>query len=537
MSAPRGQNLVLLSLTMLFLALMVTMTIGLGLRIRQRHELQNLSDAAAYSNAIMTARTFNNMAVINRLEVSYWVAMAADESLISWTSYARAMADGSHNAAQDILNSNCRLTVNERARLTGFRNDVRDYVQRDIEGSAGPLWRQLDQAAGAEAESIQGKISDLRGELMAGRLPPPVKPLQDRLFEDLSSQVLTNAILSAAMQGDVSVLDGGLNSASRVSRREVDCDFLPGGSEEERSGLCSRHTWSEAMLSAAMGSRGDPFLTSRTAVPSRVGGRLERYASDHGVALGLASGKQGSAYWARTRHGGMSSEYAWGDDHGLVQVSVGNCRGTAEIKAHVFSTDQVDRSDEHQWEPQLRADGPAEDKQPDVHHTMGICVECPSVWVRTPGFKPHEAGGAEEDAWGQPKLMVALERDLLRDPGKGRKPFPWELHFQFPFSATGAASEWDGRGLSLHTRGSNRLSIRRMTALATGMAYYHRSEHWDEPANLLNPFWRATLVPMDVDSPNVNRSDDVRTVLSAPGLTWQREAYDQLVGANYQGLH
>jgi len=102
-TAPRGQNLVLLALTMLFLALMVTMTLGLGLRIRQKHELQNLADAAAYSNAVMEARAFNNMALINRLQVSYWVAMAADESLISWTGYARGMASGARQAARQAL--------------------------------------------------------------------------------------------------------------------------------------------------------------------------------------------------------------------------------------------------------------------------------------------------------------------------------------------------------------------------------------------------------------------------------------------------
>jgi hypothetical protein len=41
-------------------------------------------------------------------------------------------------------------------------------------------------------------------------------------------------------------------------------------------------------------------------------------------------------------------------------------------------------------------------------------------------------------------------------------------------------------------------------ALATGIAYYHRIAArdplvWNEPPNLLNPFWRATLVPIDID--------------------------------------
>ena len=135
---PRGQNLVLLALTMLFLALMVTMTIGLGLRIRQKHELQNLADTAAYSNAVMTARTFNNMAAINRLEVSYWVAMAADESLISWTGYARAMANGSRTAAANLLSQPCmRLPRNARARDRGAPQAGGGDPAVDVRGGGG----------------------------------------------------------------------------------------------------------------------------------------------------------------------------------------------------------------------------------------------------------------------------------------------------------------------------------------------------------------------------------------------------------------
>ncbi|MFZ5445326.1 MAG: hypothetical protein ACOZQL_35375 [Myxococcota bacterium] len=160
---------------------------------------------------------------------------------------------------------------------------------------------------------------------------------------------------------------------------------------------------------------------------------------------------------------------------------------------------------------------------------MGDCSPlCPSVWVRTIGFQPN---GDEADVWGQPKVVVSLQRDLRRHR------FPWELHFEFPFSATGGASRWDGRGRELQSGAARGLDISSQTAMATGIAYYHRREHWEEFPNLLNPFWRATLAPLDVDGAVPGRSRDIPRALGSAQQAWQRSAYDTLVGAGFEGLH
>ena len=231
--APRGQNLVLLALTMLFLALMVTMTIGLGLRIRQKHELQNLADAAAFSNAVMTARTFNNMAAINRLEVSYWVAQSADQSLISWTGYARGLANGTHNAASDLLLTTCgkRLPGATQLQVRRFRSQVRSYVVAEIDK---PDWQTMDQAAGAESQAIQGKIAGLRSELSDSTFNANPGNLRDEFYRQVKTQQLTRQIVALSRQDDISVIDTGRgadpNTAASVSMREVDCDSGGDGS-------------------------------------------------------------------------------------------------------------------------------------------------------------------------------------------------------------------------------------------------------------------------------------------------------------------
>lgn len=534
----RGQNLVLLALTMLFLVLMVTMTVGLGLRVRQRRELQQLADASAYSNAVMTARAFNNMALLNRLQVSYWVAMAADQSLISWTSYARAMGHGTHQAADGLLSQACarRLSPITRRQLADFRDDVGSYLDQEYRGGRAGLWGQMDFAAGKEALAIQGQIAALRSELAPGVVTPAPDSRREELFRQLRTQQLTRQILALSRQADVSILENGAgrepNTAAQVTLREVDCDY--GGSGDEPltgsspagSGLCLRGSWNENMLQAAMGSRGNRFLTGRTDVPGKVRAKLDALAANYDqVSVGYA-GKSGSGYWAaRKSHGtGAANTEAWGDDDGLVTVSAGGCSQSQAVFAHVRSTHLDDDDDEHDWGPG-RA-GASEDRDAPGAHTMGDCQPlCPSVWVRTIGFQPSDD---VRDAWGQPKVMVALQRDL------SARQFPWELHFRFPFSATGPAAGWDARGHRLESGASRGLNITLQTAFSTGIAYYHRRGHWEEFPNLLNPFWRATLAAHDVDATG---PADVRRVLNAPGHRWQRDALDALRAEGYEALH
>ena len=526
----RGQNMVLLALTMLFLALMVTMTIGLGLRIRQKHELQNLADAAAYSNAVMTARTFNNMAAVNRLEVSYWVAQSADQSLISWTAYAHAMANAAHNGAMALaLLPSCSpaLTQARKREVGKFAKEVRTYILTDIRGPRGGPWLDADRAAGRESLRIQGDVGALREELYA---------MRNTFYDRVKSQQLSRQIVAISQQDDISVVDsppvnGKPTGAAGVSMRGVDCDFSePGpvrldGPEPSGSGLCLRATWTTNMLYAAMGTRGHDFLTGRPQIPSKVAQRLTQIAARYPVVSLVIGGKGGSAYWDRgMSHGAIpsSTARAWGDDHGSVTVSAAGCSQNVPVSAFVMSTDLDDRADRHDWSPHLAGDV---ELQEDLFHTMGDCKPyCPSVWVQTVGFQPKES---EAEVWGQPKAIVALKRDLRM------KTFPWELHFSFPFSATGQASEWDGRGHKLHTRVGKGTSISQQAAVATGIAYYHRSDHWDEFPNLLNPFWRATLAPIDVD----DRLQDLGSALAGDEHRWQRDAFRALSNAGYKGLH
>ena len=536
--APRGQNLVLLALTMLFLALMVTMTLGLGMRIRQKHELQNLADAAAYSNAVMEARAFNNAALINRLEVSYWVAIAADQSLISWTSYGRGMVAASRSALSDLASCNSVTAVPlTETQVRELRADLASYSNTAFASNAS--WDTMDKAAGNEARGIQGMIAGLRSELSSGVVSPEPLSVAERLFDRLKDQTLTKQVILASGQTDVDVLPVTAPrdpaAITAVNRREVDCDFASNGNGpldgfdplradgEPATGLCNRASWSITMEHAAMGTRGPLFLRARSVVPPKVAKDIADLDANYDRVSLSFGGKNGSGYWSTYKsHGGLlRGKESWADDDGTVTASAAGCSVSKDVRSHVQSTHIDDDNDSHSWNAD--ADDPG---VPEKYHTMGSCQPlCPSVWVRTVGFRPNNDPG---DAFGQPKTQVALQRDL------SAQTFPWELHFSFPFSATGTPREWDARGRQLKEGTGAGLDIRYQTAWSTGIIYYHRTEHWDEFPNLLNPFWRATLAPVDVDDQGPT---DVRAVLNQPGHRWQGRVWQELVRAGYKGLH
>jgi hypothetical protein len=84
-------------------------------------------------------------------------------------------------------------------------------------------------------------------------------------------------------------------------------------------------------------------------------------------------------------------------------------------------------------------------------------------------------------AWGQPvtPVMFTLKRDPKKDP--------FNLKVGFKFSSNGGGSRF------------NMQKSETMLAPAAAIAYYHRRGHLGEPPNLLNPFWHATLAPIEID--------------------------------------
>ncbi|MBX7098799.1 MAG: hypothetical protein K1X89_13915 [Myxococcaceae bacterium] len=531
MSAPRGQNLVLLTMGLFLITLMVTTTLGIASRVKDNHELQTLADAAAYSSAVVNARAYNNAALLNRVQVAQWVTMAADESLIDWTSYTRAALGAAHQQATEMqslsghTNSGCNVTT-PAINLT-------NRLDLELNGGfiVGPNWDKMDDNAGDEAQSVQGAIGAMRDQIH--------DDMTVRLFFERSNQLMAKAMVARAQLPGVKVIEGpGNQGPNGVSRREAGC---PAGSPGTGSGLCRNSEWGDRMRDAALGSRTDAFLRFRGVVPAALQARFDAIrTSIAGIQTLALTPPVGEGYWADGLEGVNSRQIAFGDDHSGNAVTItlvapgGACSATNLGKpaiSRLVSTHIDDNADEHTWDPVPNPDN----RPPKDRHTMGSCQpNCPSVWVRTSNFN----AGPTNDANGQPKVVVALERDYTQVQR------PWELNFDFHFSPTG--SRFDNRGERLV---SQNIDISKASAFATGMTYYHRrqpnpGDRWQEFPNLLNPFWRATLVPADVDRdtnvPQPSSSDvqDVDTTYFQPAHTWQADVYrEMVVNGGFKGLH
>ncbi len=538
----RGQSLLLFSLTLLLLALMVLLTLSLGMRTRERMELQIAADAAAYSNAVATARTYNQISILNRLQISYYVAMAANESLISWTGYGRGMLTTGAAAADVVVDRHTpEVTACDVAMVANGKELAREL--RDANDAIDREWEEDDQRAGEETKDIQGFIADIREETerLSGFSRPnePAAPEPDSLIGILQQQTLTQQIAQMADQG--SPTPGEITAREHnISHREVDCRVAGttvasgNGHYEGAPGMCSNPDFNIRMLQAAMGSRGHPFVVNRTAIPDN-SDIYDRYvpsieAKDHRITGSLI----GAATWgdAREDWSGSTTDHAWGEDHGTVTVTVNSsvCSDSATLSllAFVKSTHDADDSDEHRY-------GADSDPDASEHHTMGTCgASCPSVWVRA--IKFEDAG--PEDLYGQPKNYAVLQRDYGMRPFGAIEPDanaddwdpknPWNLSFRFRFTRGGEGEIFDNRGVRL----KEGINIARQVAIATGLAYYHRRGQWNEYPNFLNPFWRATLVPADADQ---SARGDISTLLESD--RWQQDAFNALVGAGFEGFH
>lgn len=532
MRTPRGQNLVLLTIGLFLITLMVTTTLGIASRVKDNHELQTLADAAAYSSAVVNARAYNNAALLNRVQVAQWVSMAADESLIDWTSYTRAALNAALIAANGMQNANGPLSTNTGCNVDTPAGNLTTRLFLEANGGfiVGPNWDTMDDNAGDEAQSVQGAIGAMRDQIH--------DDMTVRLFFERANQTMAKAMVARAQLQGVKVIEGpGTQGPNGISRREAGC---PAGSPGTGSGLCRNSEWGDRMRDAALGSRTDAFLRFRGVVPAALQARFDAIrASIPGVQALTLTAPAGEGYWADGLEGANSRQIAFGDDHsgnavGITLVGGGGCTANnvaAPATSRLVSTHIDDNADEHVWLPLPNPDN----RPPKDRHTMGSCQpNCPSVWVRTSNFN----AGPTSDANGQPKVVVALERDytVVRRP--------WELEFDFKFSATG--SRYDNRGERLVGQG---MDISKASAFATGMTYYHRrqpnqGDRWQEFPNLLNPFWRATLVPADVDrdtnvaQPSSSDVQDVATTYFQGPHTWQADVYrEMVVNGGFKGLH
>ena len=553
---------------LLLLTVSVCLTLSISRMTRKKMELQLAADAAAYSQAVAVARTYNAVALMNRAMSAQLVASLGVESAISFSSEWFAMVNAAWNGMRccvesmrpdcDRWNSDCDGLIQVCGGLQrGYRGGMGGaactrFPSPSSPGPGGrlarerlrlyePGWVSLDANAAAQARGLN---------------------MYARKFGDYNTEAilrLRNAtVRPASLAGSVVTYPNGTLEVSRapvaINLREIDL-----ATTEEEVELSS--------VQVTHASRTHRFITTRAGGYPLMRAQLRALLAGTPASVELLL-EEGNSYYDKRKSGGAEGGpfSAWGDDRGVLQIRLSGidgapltsgwrlgppvprresrdpwkvCATTAE--SWVESTDLQNDRDQHRIKPRFgelcSANDPAEGEadpvgdRPDMRHTMGprtmggACPAYSCIWPEIWDVNPDVLTDAR-DLFGQPKLLVAASAPL---GPRGGAVDPWNLFFRFRFEARGPGGVIDMQSLKL--RSGEDLS--RQQVIATGLAYYHRTGHFREPPNLFNPFWRATLIHSDVDG---SGRQDFRRVLvgSSPGHV--AEAYDELLRAGFNAV-
>ncbi|MFP2910410.1 pilus assembly protein [Pyxidicoccus sp. 3LFB2] len=496
--ARRGQALVLFALTLLLLTLMVLMTLGFGMRAKERVEIQMAADAAAYSQAVVTARTFNAIAVMNRAQVAHMVAMAGTQALISHSSQEFA----AHNVV----------------------------CPEDIPSAE---WHDGDEAAANQVKSLQGQA----GNFHRAGIAIYTRLLNDHVMgQELTRRVAeaVNGELAAPVEGAAKSFSE-LNGGNAVRSREDVIDALKagGGGCGVGDGAVCMSGGGTIALNATMGSMGWTWVHNRAGGSAGFG--------TGGAAVSTAFRHYSSAgQMDPSTYNTISGRNSTAHDHGRGVIPT-QCRSAPPVPAvasdaWVMSDEEQTREDQHVYGARVSPGQQMENGDPPYKmHTLGACAVCPGIWPYSMGFNAGELQRGPANQYGQPKLYSMLYRDYA-SPQRRRNPDPWNLFFRFRFTENSDTTFDNGSPLGRIGPTGREDVMRNQVALSAGLVYYHRPRPatqgggWREPPNFINPFWRATLA-----SPEGSVDDRPADSLAGAGFTEHAQALRRLVGDGYRG--
>jgi len=528
----------MMALTMMLVALMVCLTLGIGMKAREKAETQTLADAAAYSGAVATARTFNSIALLNRAAVAEMVSMLATQSLLSYASYYRATVYAARDYYLFKKNAECAVgdvaPCNWCTRWTGLYNQAVAEIGR-MNGS----WTGSDQDSNSRIVSLQGSAGTIHGA-------------QTSLYTTLQGLVintpgLANAIAqrvdqAGSWQGELSAPP----TVNAVNMRELgdaagsSCD--PAAPEA----ICTAGAPAEVALKATMGTRWfplekharnltstmeDSFLTHSNSLLARGSGddfRVNLYeGSTRFVNALLEHGPPGTV--------GLMSEAMEGKL--LLTVQSAGCgpvvSAPISVYSYIYTTSIDNGNDRHYYAWDLPGGGldSVTLTEGPGNHQLGGCTPPQNPCGLWPGYVDLNPGHVDPnrkwtDLYGQPKVTAVIQRDYAT---RGPRADPWNLLYNINIRRNDTET-FDNNGMVT----AQGLDISRQTAIATGLAYYHRMGHWREPPNFFNPYWRATLVSGAIDTdgnPMAGGTDQQTAVGGAPF------ASDVITQLSQQGFH
>ncbi|MFL5318479.1 MAG: pilus assembly protein TadG-related protein [Myxococcaceae bacterium] len=521
MRRSRGQTLLLFAMTMLLIALMVAMTLSMGSRTKEKMELQTAADAAAWNGAVATARTFNSIAVMNRVQVAHAVSTLGTLSLISWATLywkhtsnaAKLFQKMAAPYAIDVLfnclpppKPLCKIcmkglaqTLIVAALATKHASTTKNRLESDTQlftQETTPRWKAAQQIHASQLELIDrlkqylGPNGAAAQTLAAANLRASTEVVAPDAAAMLSAEELDNAL--ADSMGPVAGAEpwhiGHILMASRghpffLKRKEAaEWDQLFDG-----RGIPVR----SSMVFAGGGinidaSRGMSYYDNdwNTNPSGRIYGPLAHDGKGGRTRAFFVPASLQFKNWVKCNS--PLPAFFIAEAIGIAGASVG-------MKSAAVSADQ--------------------------HLAIGHNVQ--HAFRTFPPFIDYNGAALldEGNLYGQPRVVSMMSRDI-------QSKDVFELSTDFKFTSAG------GKLAMGKTRTAQ-------MAVGTGLVYYHRADHALEPPNLFAPFWRAGLTRFAVDRPESGTAAwDARTVqlMNQSGQPEMGDVYNELKTAGYGGF-
>jgi hypothetical protein len=551
----RGQAILLFSLTILLVALMVLVTLSLGAKVRNRMDLQTVADAAAYSNAVATARTMNAIAVMNRAIIAHDVSTLGTISIISWATLYWKHAQNARNiflvqfllfvAGYAFWEAICVLpfcagcwacpiaaacawgmipTGVSLALMTIYESQLHSKLTNDIQvfnNETTPRWLASNYLYQQSVNAYTGTLKQ--------KLTQPGSGFADTFIPSANLQS-TTALATATAGINDAELEAGGGGGGGLS---IPSSSGAGLSNTDHAGNQPYH-----IATMAMGSRGHQFTVYRGhpgwqwTLDLTLPWSLPNITWVHGNGHGKGYLNNPPSYDAMPEagqfagHGHPGGDVAHDDGDRtstILTIGIGGLFGGGFtpywIQCLIFG-----------WAAQAygiigKSTGKVEvdpNNHPPLHGGPHSYQTFPSFYDYNPTalFNP-------DDLYGQPKNLTMLAKDLSTSTD------PWDLNVGMKFSPAGSRFDMVGEPASW-TNG-------KQMAMGAGITYYSRPGAWDEPPNFFAPYWHATLGRPTIDRPqNVGMQpgydSDMTNMLNSTGQSEAGVLYNQLVNDGYAGF-
>jgi hypothetical protein len=498
--------MVLGSLSFLVIALMVTLSFNLSHALRQKMNLQQHSDALAYSMAVLEARALNYYAVGNRGIAASYVAMNSMHAYMSAASVTGEMMRASGKNFKDIAAMEVMVCVATR----NPEHCLHAREATDIAKKYEEAGDKYDQRVRGLEPAFNQAVTGL--DLLVDNLHAAQRDVHDRTRQAVTDgkshglELLTEynapgaSFLSEAVgalnanEFDCAVdgLDcqGSVQSSSDKARARVMAEvsnasrpgwpatraFSGGSGSVQRPAFLHEEFWNELKDIAGEGTQRvmSHEGTAKTAQdPGQVNGPGQTAGNE---GLTVAASDRGSIFH-QWKHGFGQNDYdasVWSDQSGG-----GHSPGGAHSGTHLFEGVNA--------------------------KAMTTCLQGGNCFMK---FRAN--ADANRD-WGQPRVYSYVTKRLREgDPKKA----PWELN----------ASAQVRFGHGEQGTGNLTLAAGEGVGLSKALVYYHRlgENGWREAPNLFGPYWRAKLHPFTAEEAarvlEAAGNKDAAQLAQAPGL-------------------